>query len=423
MTRPAPETRAVLDGIKAFAELPEELLSAMWERMTERSFASGDVLMRQQDPGDCLLVLVQGSADVSARDQDGVVRRIGEVHAGEVVGEMALITGEERGADVVATESVVALSLEAEEFHRLAHRHPVLGVVLTNLIADRLGGADWDVLGGKVLNRYRILQCVGRGGMAVVYEARESDGDRRVALKMMSHRLVYDAVALSRFSQEADIVQRLEQENIAQLYGRFSAYGTHFLVMEFLDGPGLDDLVKSRRPIDEELVRPIIGQLSTALTYVHGQKLLHRDIKPGNVMLTRDGVVKLMDFGLVKPLIHIDDRTVTNSMSLVGTPSYMAPEQLSGEELDARVDIYALACVAYTMLTGQKLFGTNNLLELVRQKLSFAVPPAEKIGAGVSSEMFEFLDSGLQASRDDRLSSLDRYIHWAGPVDLARFES
>jgi len=110
-------------------------------------------------------------------------------------------------------------------------------------------------------------------------------------------------------------------------------------------------------------------------------------------------------------------------MSLVGTPSYMAPEQLSSEELDARVDIYALACVAYTMLTGQKLFGTNNLLELVRQKLSFVVPPAEQIGAGVSSEMFEFLDSGLQASRDDRLSSLDRYIQWAGPVDLARFES
>jgi CRP-like cAMP-binding protein len=274
MTRPAPETRAVLDGIKAFAELPRELLSAMWERMEERSFASGDALMRQQDPGDCLLVLIQGSADVSAHDQDGVVRRIGEVLAGEVAGEMALITGEERGADVVARENVLALSLDAEEFHRLAHKNPVLGVVLTNLIADRLGRANWDILGGKMLDRYRILQCVGRGGMAVVYEARESDGDRRVALKMMSHRLVYDAAALSRFRQEADIVQRLDQENIARLYDRFSAYGTHFLVMEFLDGPGLDALVKPRRPIHEDLVRPVIGQLSLALTYVHQQKLL-----------------------------------------------------------------------------------------------------------------------------------------------------
>jgi len=423
MTRPTPETRAVLDGIDAFADLPQDLLSTMWERMEERSFVPGDVLMRQQDPGDRLLVLVKGSADVSAKDQEGVVRRIGEVHAGEVVGEMALITGEQRGADVVATENVLALSLDADEFHRLAHQHPVLGVVLTNLIADRLGRADWDILGGKMLDGYRILQCVGRGGMAVVYEARESDGDRRVALKMMSHRLVYDATALSRFRQEADIVKSLEQENIARLYGGFSAYGTHFLVMEFLDGPSLDDLVKPRKPIDEKLVKPIIGQLSAALTYVHGQGLLHRDIKPGNVMLTRDGVVKLMDFGLAKPLVHIDDRTVTNEMSLVGTPSYMAPEQLSGDELDPRVDIYALACVAYTMLTGEKPFDTNNLLELVRRKLAFVVPPAEQIGAGVSSEMFDFLNSSLRASRDDRLASLDRYVPWARPIDLSRLRT
>jgi serine/threonine protein kinase len=366
---------------------------------------------------------VEGSADVSAKDQEGVVRRIGEVHAGEVVGEMALITGEQRGADVVATENVLALSLEADEFHRLARQHPVLGVVLTNLIADRLGRADWDILGGKTLDGYRILQCVGRGGMAVVYEARESDGGRRVALKMMSHRLVYDAAALSRFRQEADIVKSLEQENIARLYGRFSAYGTHFLVMEFLDGPSLDDLVKPRQPIDEKLVRSVIGQLSAALTYVHGQGLLHRDIKPGNVMLTRDGVVKLMDFGLARPLIRIDDRTVTNESSLVGTPSYMAPEQLSGDELDSRVDIYALACVAYTMLTGEKPFDTNNLLELVRRKLAFVVPPAEQIGAGVSSEMFDFLNSSLRASRDDRLSSLDRYVPWARPIDLTRLRT
>jgi serine/threonine protein kinase len=336
---------------------------------------------------------------------------------------MALITGESRGADVVAREPVEALALDAEEFHRLARKHPALGIVLTNLIADRLGRADWDILGGKIFEGYEILQCVGRGGMAIVYEARETAHDRRVALKMMSHRLVYDVASLSRFSQEADIVQGLEHENIARLFGRFSAYGTHLLVMEFIDGPGLDQLVKKHKAMTEEHVRPIVGQLASALGYVHERNLLHRDLKPSNVMLTREGTVKLMDFGLAKPLLNLDDRTITHEHALIGTPSYMAPEQLSGEDLDRSVDVYGLACLAYTLLAGRRLFDSKSLLELARSKLATSIPPAEEIGGGISSEMHEFLCRGLQPAREDRLSSVDGLIHWARPVDVEALEA
>jgi len=420
---PAPDTRALLNGINAFSELPAELLDAMWERMESRSFEEGEMLMRQEDPGDCLLVLLRGSVRVSAHDQSGVVRVIGELDHGQVVGEMALITGESRGADVVAREPVSALALAADEFHGLARKHPELGIVLTNLIADRLGRSNWDILGGKVFEGYEILQCVGRGGMAVVYEARETEHDRRVALKMMSHRLVYDVASLSRFRQEAEIVQTLEHDNIARLFGRFSAYGTHLLVMEFVDGPGLDEIAKERSPVAEVHVRSIVGQLASALQYVHGRNLLHRDIKPSNVMLTRDGVIKLMDFGLAKPLINLDDRTITHEHALIGTPSYMAPEQLSGEDLDSRADVYGLACLAYTLLTGRRLFDASNLLDLARAKLSSSLPPADQIGFGVSPEMYEFLRRGLEPSRDDRLSSLDDQLRWARPVDVATLET
>lgn len=423
MKQPTPDTRALLSGISAFSELPSELLDAMWERMEPRSFDAGEALMRQEDPGDCLLVLLSGSVRVSAHDQSGVVRVIGELEQGQVVGEMALITGESRGADVVAREPVSALALAADEFHALARKHPELGIVLTNLIADRLGRADWDILGGKIFEGYEILQCVGRGGMAVVYEARETAHDRRVALKMMSHRLVYDVASLSRFRQEADIVEKLEHDNIARLFGRFSAYGTHLLVMEFVDGPGLDRLVEKERPVAEAHVRPIVGQLASALRYVHGHDLLHRDIKPSNVMLTRDGVVKLMDFGLAKPLVNLDERTITHEQALIGTPSYMAPEQLSGEELDPRADVYGLACLAYTLLTGRRLFASSNLLDLVRSKLASSVPPADQIGFGVSAEMHEFLLRGLAPSRDDRLPDLDAQVGWAAPVDIASLDA
>jgi tRNA A-37 threonylcarbamoyl transferase component Bud32 len=423
VSRPKPETRAFLDGISAFSELPSELLDAMWEHMEARSFDTGEMLMRQEDPGDCLLVLLSGSAEVSAHGHSGVVRVIAELEQGQIVGEMALITGESRGADVVAREPVNALALAAEEFHGLARKHPELGIVLTNLIADRLGCADWDILGGKIFEGYEILQCVGRGGMAIVYEARETAHDRRVALKMMSHRLVYDVASLSRFRQEADIVQKLEHDNIARLFGRFSAYGTHLLVMEFIDGPGLDRLVKKRQPVSETYVRPIVGQLASALRYVHARNLLHRDIKPSNVMLTSKGVVKLMDFGLAKPLVNLDDRTITHERALIGTPSYMAPEQLSGEEADSRADVYGLACLAHTLLTGQRPFaGCSNLLDLVRSKLACSIPPADQIGFGVSAEMHQFLVRGLAPAREDRLPDLDAQVGWAREIDIAALD-
>ena len=423
MNQPTPDTRALLNGISAFSELPSELLDAMWERMESRSFDAGEMLMRQEDPGDCLLVLLSGSVRVSAHDQSGVVRVIGELDHGQVVGEMALLTGENRGADVVAREPVNALALAADEFHGLARRHPELGIVLTNLIADRLGRANWDILGGKVFEGYEILQCVGRGGMAVVYEARETAHDRRVALKMMSHRLVYDVASLTRFRQEAEIVQKLDHENIARLFGRFSAYGTHLLVMAFVDGPGLDQIVKERAPVAETHVRSIVGQLASALQYVHERNLLHRDIKPSNVMLTHDGVIKLMDFGLAKPLVNLDDRTITHEHALIGTPSYMAPEQLSGEELDSRADVYGLACLAYTLLTGRRLFDSSNLLDLARAKLSSSLPAADQIGFGVSAEMHEFLLKGLAPARDDRLADLDAQTGWAAPLDIAALDA
>jgi serine/threonine protein kinase len=266
---------------------------------------------------------------------------------------------------------------------------------------------------------------VGRGGMSVVYQAQhEATGDL-VALKMMSYRLIYDAQALSRFHHEAELVQTLDHENIARLKRLFPAYHTYFLVMELCEGVDLHELLRRAGALPESQVRPILGQLASALDYVHRRGVVHRDLKPANVMITRHGQVKLTDFGLAVPAVGLDAEARTLDSSVIGTPAFMAPEQLSGGRLDRRTDVYALGCVAFELVTGQHLFGARTFVELVQQKLALRLPPADQIGDGISAELHDFLTGALQVRPEDRPSSLGPLVAWAAPCgrlveDLSR---
>jgi Protein kinase domain/Cyclic nucleotide-binding domain len=410
----------VFRGCQAFATLPRTTIEEMFGSVEERRYAAGDALLRQGDPADGLLVLIEGTARATLREEGG--HRVGVFTTGDIVGEMALVTREPRTADVIANSPVRALLLPVAAFELLAARHLELCVLLTNLVADRLGQGAHDGLGGKAVDGYRIVRCVGRGGMAVVYRAEDQKTGEVVALKMMSHRLVYDPTALARFRQEAEVLQGLDHENIARLDRTFAAYNTLFLVMEFCDGADLARLIRARRRLPESQVRRILGQLACALDHVHRKGLVHRDLKPGNVMVDRLGTVKLMDFGLATPGIALGQETMARTMTstgiLMGTPAYMAPEQIAGAPLDARADIYAMACLAYGLLTGQQLFRATNFLDLVQDKLTLRLPAARDIGDGISDELHVVLDHALRRDRTERLSSVACLTAWAGPVDL-----
>jgi serine/threonine protein kinase len=279
------------------------------------------------------------------------------------------------------------------------------------------------VLGGKIVEGYRIVRCIGRGGMAIVYEAVEQAGGGRVALKMMSHSLVYDEIALRRFGAEAELLASLEHENLCRLLDRFSAYGTSFLALEYCDGPSLRRVTEQRRRLGEPTVRALIGQLARAVEYVHAHGVVHHDIKPSNVLLTRHGTVKLADFGIARSLRPASDTTLTNEPALTGTPLYMAPEQFRDDErADGRVDHYALACLAYELLAGRPLFAGRDLYTIMREKLELALPAASEVGQGISAEMHEFLARNLAAERDSRAPTLEAQLAWAAPVDVASLE-
>jgi serine/threonine protein kinase len=188
--------------------------------------------------------------------------------------------------------------------------------------------------------------------------------------------------------------------------------------MDFCEGATLYDVIASHGRLEEPVVRRIVGQLAAALRYVHTQGVVHRDLKPSNLMLTRSGVVKLLDFGIVARAWQggKTSRATDAAGKLFGSLRYMAPEQFSRGVVDNRADFYGLACVAYEALCGEPAIAADDLLEIIQQKMKFALPPAEAIGGGVTSDMHLMLSQGFAYRREDRVMDLDRWSAWAGPV-------
>ncbi len=402
-----------LGRLASFSELSDELLREIEAAMTERRFAPSELLIRQGEAGDSLMVVQEGEVEVSValERERHVLKRAGP---GEVFGEMALLTSEPRTASVVALTPVRALVLSVEEFHRLARREPALAEVLSRLTAHRLGGETHDALTGKTFHGYAIRRRLGRGGMAVVYEAVETATGRTVALKMMSHRFAFHDAAKSRFQQEADLIESFDHENIGRMFGRFEAFHTHFIVMESCDGSSLARILAPNRKLAPEHVRRILGQVAAALAYAHGRRVVHRDVKPSNVMVDRRGIVKLMDFGLAQPLL---DGGAEASGTIAGTPPYMAPEQLGDGRCGAAADLWGLGGLAWQMLTGKSLFRGRDFEALRREHRAWKVPDFTAAVPGGDEGLVQLLEGSLRREPERRTVDLEAVAAWAGPVD------
>ena len=201
--------------------------------------------------------------------------------------------------------------------------------------------------GPKKLGKYEVLEVVGRGGMGVVYKAVDPEIGRLVGIKMMTSAVINDPVLLKRFYREAQSAGKLRHPNIVTIYDLGVQEATPYLVMEFLEGESLDVALRSGRTLTLEEKLNIVIQVCSALAYAHEQGIVHRDIKPGNVMLLKDGTVKLVDFGIAR----IGAEYVTRTGQLMGSIQYMSPEQVRGAHVDLRTDIFSTGVLLYQMLT------------------------------------------------------------------------
>jgi Tol biopolymer transport system component len=278
---------------------------------------------------------------------------------------------------------------------------------------------------GRELMQYRIVEPLGAGGMGVVYRAHDTRLSRDVALKVLPQGSLADENARRRFRKEALALSRLSHPHIASLFDFDTAEdGTDFLVMELVPGPSLDAKLK-RGPLPEKEVVRLGAQVARGLVAAHEHGVVHRDLKPQNLKLTADGLVKVLDFGLARiaTVLGGDATTDTASGVAAGTPPYMSPEQLLGREVDERTDVYAAGVVLYEMATGRRPFGETSGPQLVAKILNEPMPAPREMNPEISPLLEQVILKATDKDRElrhqtakDLLVDLERLAAGTAPV-------
>lgn len=253
---------------------------------------------------------------------------------------------------------------------------------------------------GRTLGQYEIVDRIGQGGMATVYLGRQQSIDRLVAIKVLPPHPALDDAFKERFQLEARTIGNLQNPNILPLYDYGTFEDVLYLVMAYAEGGTLADLVDSA-PMDVREVERILRPIASGLDYAHSKGVIHRDIKPANILI-QDGHPLLADFGMVKMVAEDSNLTGT---AIVGTPSYMAPEQGQGLKVDHRIDVYALGAMVYEMLTGQQVYEGETPMQMILAHISSDIPDIRLLRPDLNADLAEIMRQSLAKKPDERYQS------------------
>jgi serine/threonine-protein kinase len=263
---------------------------------------------------------------------------------------------------------------------------------------------------GKTLGRYRLVERIGQGGMAEVYKAFQPALDRYVAVKVLHPFLLEEDGARERFSREARAVASLRHPNIVQVFDYDNEGEIYFMVMEFIDGPNLKQVLLQQaqqgKRLDMARIDEIITAIGGALAYAHGMGMVHRDVKPQNIMFTAKGQPLLTDFGIAK-IVNTSGASASGGLS--GTPAYMSPEQGRGGPIDARTDIYSLGVVLYEMVTGRVPFDADTPFAVVIKHMNDPLPLPRSIDPSIPEGLERVVLKAMAKSPDERYQTADEF--------------
>jgi serine/threonine protein kinase len=256
----------------------------------------------------------------------------------------------------------------------------------------------------EIAGRYRLEGRLGFGGMSTVHRALDERLERQVAVKLLAEHLAEDPTFVSRFQREAQAAARLVHPNIVQVFDSGLDEGSHqhFIVMEYIEGQSCAEILRDDGWVDVDEAVAIIEQACEGLHYAHRHGVVHRDVKPGNLLRAREGEVKLADFGIAKAT---EQSSITQVGSVLGTAAYLAPEQARGEEAGPRADLYALGVVTYQLIAGRLPYEATSLTELALKQQQEEPPTLDTLVADVSPELADAVAIALALDPRDRYAT------------------
>src|SRR5207248_6107751 len=250
-------------------------------------------------------------------------------------------------------------------------------------------------------------RLLGKGGMGAVFLAHDLTLEREVAINVLPPDVAQDEQVLRRFQQEAKTAARLDHPNIIPIYRVESEGGLNYFVMKYIVGTSLEDLLDKKEPLPVPDIQRILWEAACALGHAHQRGVVHRDVKPANIMFDHDGRAMLTDFGISKALQAATGFTATGM--IIGTPHYMAPEQAKGQTVDGRADQYSLGVVGYRMITGQLPFGGDSVHTILYKHIFEEAPRTSQVQSGVPHFLSDAIARSLAKEPDQRFATMEAF--------------
>ena len=386
--------------------IDQEDRSPFFEKMTFQHVMAGERFVVQGKVEKTAYIIQRGSCLVIV-EKDGELHPVDHYGEGDIVGGLGILTGEPRRAHVEAETDMDLWVLTKAQFDEITEKDPAMLNFITELVADRLNSRRPTAY--RTIGKYVATDIIGHGAFSIVYKGEHKDLNMPVVIKMMRHDLALYPEFLNSFRNEAKTIASLNHEHIVKVYDFDERYRTLFIIMEYVQGDSLIDMISHLKALPAKLAVNFLDQICSALEYAHQRGIVHRDINPSNIIIQPNDQLKIFDFGLACP-------TGTEDFSNTGTAFYMAPEQIEGDPVDPRTDIYALGITVYEMVTGQRPFPENDLKSLLDLHLSHNIPDPARIVPDLPELLRNFIIKAGRRNPAERYQNVAEAIEDLQPL-------